>query len=89
LVDNLRKSRVVGLLAPDTPLDEGLVDRLVRDYPLVFVAVDPDDPPAFSDRIAYQMLDPDVDDKLADRAFMAYDHLRADLSGPAYGKRFS
>ena len=83
----LRKNRVIVLLPPDTPLDQQFVDRLVQDYPLVLVAVDPGNPPALGDRADYQMLVPDVDDKLADRAFIAYDNLRASLAGPQNGNR--
>ena len=83
----LRKNCVIVLLPPDTPLDEQFVDRLVHDYPLALVAVDPGNPPALGDRADYQMLEPDVDDKLADRAFIAYDNLRASLAGPRNGNR--
>ena len=81
----LRKARVIALLPPGIPLDERFVDRLVHDYPLVLVAVDPGNPPALSDRADWQMLDPDVAEELADQAFMAYDLLRASLAGARNG----
>jgi Trypsin-like peptidase domain len=81
----LRESCVIALLPPGTPLDEQFVERLVQDYPLVLVTVDPGNPPELSDRADYQMLEPDVDGKLADRAFIAYDNLRASLAGPRNG----
>jgi hypothetical protein len=70
----LRKQRVVVLLPPQITLDHALVESLVREYPLVFLAASAEDPSGpVLDGPAFRALDPDVEDTHALLAYLEYE----------------
>jgi hypothetical protein len=85
LISRLRKRHVIGMLPPNTALDDQMVTSLARDYQLILLAADTGPSPPISDEMPYQALDPDVDSDRAADAFWAYEATRTELANPEDG----